>query len=263
MLIGWFFTKSLFIHKEQELLDKKGTFTTQDLGSILQSGNTSTLPKNKVPTDVKTIPKKLSEDEIGQILAVWKGNGQKYPHDPHKDQITMEQAIDAGKKWLTDMAEKDLLPFSFNENHISKTNAKLYTIEGGEDCNLPYALLGCWQVTFHMNQKTADLLIHAVSGQVWEAALSIDEKKVLESFCKEEDIIQAAFPFLHMDPSYMMTSTENYENILFMQSQTHKIYAALQKKWIAIATKSTTGKYKIKENRTSLKLHIKLWLDIP
>lgn len=174
---GWALTSTLIDRKSDALLSATGSVRVDvpvTLGD--QSG-----------VEPSYEPVALTEEQIVSVLQNWEADGEEKPHEPVDGQLAMEQAIDAGKDWLSYFYEQGVIPAELLE--YDKTSAYLCVKQprGQENHTLnPY--YSYWSITFSSDNKRALLVINAVTGQIWDAAISgagvveADAEKRLDAF---------------------------------------------------------------------------------
>lgn len=118
-------------------------------------------------------PEKISVDKIEEVLTKWESDGRIIVHAPVKGQISMEQAVRAGKTWLTQI---DLVEYDWEKDEESQTRSVYATLGGPwreeEDIQLkPYHSF--WMVHISSQSIEGVLFVNAVTAEVWRADLTI------------------------------------------------------------------------------------------
>lgn len=228
IIAGWFFTQSMLKQKEASMLARRGQLYvgSSNLGvfdndpSIVagESGHENTLIKNH-----------LSEEDIGEILAVWERGGKELPHEPKPGQLDMAQAIDAGKNWVTAMAEQGILPQELIGSDYDNVSAKLLSLETQN--GLDSTMLSYWSVQFTEGDTVIRLTIHAVCGEIWRANIAMkgDENKLAEYTA--EELLVMAFPFIGEGGKEQQV---RIDNITYLNMGESVVYAAVMQSFIAI-----------------------------
>lgn len=183
---GWFFTKEMLGRKEAEILAGRGRLAMEIPES--DSGEAGYDAQEAFEGE------ELSEDMMAEILKVWEAGGRELLHEPLAGQMDMEQAITAGGDWIGRMAEHSILPSCLAEGLFDSTSAVLCTLDG--ETSLEESLISYWRVTYMKGGIKIILTIHALSGQVWNADISMREDEMMLSACSEEELLAAAFPFI-------------------------------------------------------------------
>lgn len=212
---GWFLTKEMLNRKETMLLARKGQVSME----VLETDFT-------VQEDFQG--EILTEDMMAEILTVWEAGGRERIHEPMAGQMNMEQAIKAGREWIATLAENNILPAYLQESGFDNTNAALYTLKS--EVSLKENLISYWKVTYVEDDVKIILMLHAVSGQVWKADISMSEEKMLLGTGIEEEALAIAFPFVTGEDTRM--TTEN--DVLYKLSEKGKVYAALKRDSVLI-----------------------------
>lgn len=196
---GWFFTKEMLDRKEAEILAGRGRMMLD----IPESDNRK--DRNAVQETFEG--EALSEDMMAEILKVWEAGGRELLHEPLAGQMDMEQAVTAGRGWIGRLAENNILPSCLAEGLFDSTSAVLCTLDG--ETTLGESLISYWRVIYMKGGIKIILTIHAVSGQVWDADISMREDEMMLSACSEEELPAAAFPFLTGNEVYAAYKRED------------------------------------------------------
>lgn len=196
---GWFFTKEMLDRKEAEILAGRGRMMLD----IPESDNRK--DRNAVQETFEG--EALSEDVMAEILKVWEAGGRELLHEPLAGQMDMEQAVTAGRGWIGRLAENNILPSCLAEGLFDSTSAVLCTLDG--ETTLGESLISYWRVIYMKGGIKIILTIHAVSGQVWDADISMREDEMMLSACSEEELLAAAFPFLTGNEVYAAYKRED------------------------------------------------------
>lgn len=217
---GWFLTKELLHSKEKEMLSAKGQIVLE---------NTKAEGKENAPAAQEDfVPQVLSEDQIAEILAVWEAGGREIPHEPMAEQMNMEQAIEAGEKWITSLAEKEILPADLLIYSFRDTSAVLCTLDSA--VSLEKSWISYWMITYTGDNVKLVLKIHAATGQVWKADISMSEDKMLFGTCTDEEVLAAAFPFLTSTSAKIIIE----DNKTYKVSENGKISATLKRDSVVV-----------------------------
>lgn len=174
---GWVLTSTLIDRKSDTLLSATGSIHV----------NTPPVSPKDTNDDDETPPHRrtLSESQIYKVLQSWEAEIGERPHEPVDGQLSMEQAIDIGKTGLSYFYEQGIIPAELLE--YDKTNAYLCEKQprGQENYTInPY--YSYWSITFSGENKRVTLVINAMTGQIWEAAISgagiAETEKALDAF---------------------------------------------------------------------------------
>lgn len=191
---GWFLTKALLRQEQEEFLSRTGQITLQPAESSLLSTGQPGEAGGDLTEDAAFEGQPLSEEMMAKVLAVWESGGNELPHEPQKGQMNMEQAIDTGKEWIAVMAECGIVPEELAECDFDKVTARLCTLDTQVDFD--DSLLSCWLVQFSENDVAVSLTVHASSGKIWKASLSMKESDRLPNDYSREELLEIAFPFI-------------------------------------------------------------------
>lgn len=222
IMAGWFFTKSMLKQKEASVLARRGELYVND-SNLGVFDNGSDITPGESGHGNHSIEKHLSEEEMGEILAVWEMGGKEMPHEPKTGQLNMEQAIDAGKNWVASLAEQGIVPPELVGGNYDNVSAKLLSLEtqtGPEEGMLSY-----WSVQFMEGDTVIRLTIHAVCGEIWRASITMKEDNNKLAQYKTEDLLRIAFPF--MEEGREKQVQVQTDNIVYQSLREGIVYAAV------------------------------------
>lgn len=194
VLGGWYLTRALLEHRRDEFLGKTGEIFMQPSETALFSAGVAEDGSGETEGDVPFQRETLSEEMMFEVLAVWESNVREFPHEPRKGQMSMEQAIEAGKEWIAAMAEQKVIPEKVMEEEFDHVAARLCTPEAQVDFD--ENLLGYWFLTFILEDVEVDLTIHAMSGDIWRAGIRMDEQVSPSGLYESDGLLRVAFPFI-------------------------------------------------------------------
>ena len=112
----------------------------------------------------------LTTGQVEAVVSYWERRRALTIHNPVKGQISMEESIKAGNKWLAEMG------MDGKRGKEEAVHAMLETAileEGTEESLEPYYSL--WNVQISSGSMQAVLYINAVTGQVWDARIVFTE----------------------------------------------------------------------------------------
>ena len=217
---GWFLTKGLLHCKENEMLTAKGRIV---LDNTKADGE-----ENNPAMQEDFVPQVLSEDQMAEILTVWEAGGREILHEPMAGQMNMEQAIEAGEKWITSLADNYVLSADFIEYSFRDTSAVLCSLDSF--ASLEESWISYWKITYTGDDVKIVLKLHAATGQVWKADISVNEDKMLYGICSDEEVLAAAFPFLSAANAEIIIE----DNKVYKVSENEKISAALKRDSVVV-----------------------------
>ena len=234
---GWFLTEELLLQKQEEFLKRTGRIARQTgMPSALQPAEDSLVSWNQPGGTSGDLEEgaffegqPLSEEIMAQILSVWENGGNELPHEPRKGQINMEQAIDIGKEWIAVMAECGIVPEGLAECDFDKVAARLCTLD--TQVSFDDSLLSSWLVQYTENDVVVSLTVHASSGKIWKASLSMKERNRASSEYSYEEMLEIAFPFIERG-SAQNADLENNDFCAIMPEGL--VYAAVKEYQIAV-----------------------------
>lgn len=216
---GWFLTKEMLDRDEAEILAEKGQISVE----------IEEVDVNENDPEVEIFKgEDLTEDVIAEVLAVWNGGGREVFHEPMDGQMDMEQAINAGRDWIDIMADSNIIPSYLSECSFDDTGAVLCTLDS--NVSLEESFISYWKVTYVEGDVEIVLTIHALSGQVWNADISMNEDKMLYGTCSDEEILAIAFPFLTSDDAEMIVENSSIYKIFAGGT----VYATLKRESILV-----------------------------
>lgn len=106
---------------------------------------------------------KLTMEQMEEAIQFWNNRIGETIHDPVEGQISMEEAIESGKQWLTMMgSEKQIYS-------ITATLSAGYQKESAKMQLEPY--YSFWTIEFSNQTVKNTLYLNAVTGQVWFAKI--------------------------------------------------------------------------------------------
>lgn len=187
---GWFFTKELLYQKRTEFLETIGQISLEpsDSTAFMSDGRDHVWDGSD---STVFMGEELSEEQMAEVLEVWERGGIEVPHEPQTGQMSMEQAITAGKDWITAMADHGIISAGGEDKTI---HARLCTIE--TEVDFDKKLLSYWSIEYIKEELTVKMVIHAVSGQIWNAQILMWEENGLTESYIDEKWIGIAFPFM-------------------------------------------------------------------
>lgn len=216
---GWFFTREMLDRKETVILANKGEILVE-VANVDVNENNSEAGKFEGAA--------LTENEMAEVLIVWNAGGREVFHEPLAGQMNMEQAINTGREWIDRLAQSNILPGYLVESSFEDTSAVLCSLE--RNVSLQENYISYWKVTYMEGDVEIILTIHALSGQVWDADITMSEDKMLYGTCSDEKILSIAFPFLENDNAETIVDNSTIYKI----SEEGTVYAALKRDSILI-----------------------------
>ncbi|MBD5524893.1 MAG: hypothetical protein HDR04_10860 [Lachnospiraceae bacterium] len=124
----------------------------------------------------------------------------------------MKQAIDAGKKWVENMAQIGVYADELSGCDFDATKAELCTIDTPIRMSMDESMYSYWNIWFIKDGVSVELTIHAASGEVWKAKISVERGEEKGNYVEVYDmgyLLQYAFPF--MGTGINKTWTEAYD----------------------------------------------------
>lgn len=200
---GWFFTVKLLMDREARFLGSTGKAAVQseEIG-LFTDGSLSGAQERETgqaAAQEEFQGQEMSEYERALVLAVWEYGGRQLPHEPMAGQMNMKQAIDAGKKWVEDMAQTGVYTDELSGCNFDATKAELCTVDTQLRTSLDEAMYSYWNLWFIKDGVSVELTIHAASGEVWKAKISVEMEEEDDCYVEVYDIgylLEYAFPFM-------------------------------------------------------------------
>lgn len=214
---GWFFTAKLLMDREVRFLGSTGkaAVRSEEIG-LFADGSLSGAQereKEQAAAQEEFQGQEISEYERALVLAVWEYGGRQLPHEPMAGQMNMKQAIDAGKKWVKDMAQIGVYTDELSGCNFDATKAELCTIDTQLRTSLDESMYSYWNLWFIKDGVSVELTIHAASGEVWKAKISVEMEEEDDGYVEVYDIgylLEYAFPFMGAEVD--MEWAEAYEH---------------------------------------------------
>jgi len=179
---GWALTSKLIDKRSDALLSASGItwiktpdarFSESPVSPTTvgdPSGEAPMIPDYNQNADVPT----LSENEIISIIKNLESPAIERLHEPTADQITMEQAIEAGQKWCSVFSENGIVPAELFEWENMRINAYLsQRLPRDQSEQFLNPIYSYWTVTYSSVYMDANLDINAVTGKVLMADIAL------------------------------------------------------------------------------------------
>lgn len=181
---GLYLLSFVLDREEQVLISQKGKEELQrengETGEEDGSGSVSYSREQTV----------LTEDELCEVLKNMKYGEMEYPHEPYYGQLTMTQAVDQGKVWLTELKQKHKNLEPVLEDVGDKVSAHLSreAMENEQVILGSNRILSHWELGFAGKNSGVNMKMNAVTGQVlelyiWaesiERSITADEREAL------------------------------------------------------------------------------------
>lgn len=239
---GWFFTKWRMGEREKELLASQGR--VYEIASRDDGGVSGT--SEDVPPEGGTLVS-FTEETLYTILDAWSQGKKELPHEPEGGQMDMEQALQTGREWIGTLAGKGFLPSPLSDCRFEKMNASLSApeTEGSTD----RTLLGFWHVTYEKEDIRIILSIHALSGQVFDASISMNEERMQGCNANRQKLLWAAFPIMERLARGDRETVTKEGNVYRWWFPEQTVCAAAKREYIQIGSGESVAR-------------IRLWLDI-
>ena len=194
---GWFMTVKLLRQREEKFLGSTGRIEVQSAETALFADSEQDVQAEEAAEQEEFHGQIMSEYTRALVLAVWEYGGNEVPHEPFYGQMNMELAIDAGKKWIENMAAQGVFTDELQEGEYDMVKASLFTLDTPLIVgDLDRSMYSYWKVQFIKSDATVELTIHADSGEVWMANISVDEGNGVMEVYDLAYLLEYAFPFM-------------------------------------------------------------------
>lgn len=202
--------------REMRLLTERGSIKVESPVREWEGGENSDESAIGIESNDKKNP--LSMKQVEEAVKSWNNRIGVTLHEQVAGQISMEEAIENGKKWLVRMETGDgKEEFSFGVS--AQLGVGRQKGENGER----EAYFSFWTVTYSGQSMDAVLYLNAVTGNVWGAEIKRYEKQSKES---SDDRLQLFVKLAGLqaadDVSSIMDSEENKSVVTIKES---KLYA--------------------------------------
>lgn len=160
--------------RETRLLTERGGIKVELPVREWGGGENSDESVNGIDTNDKK--NSLSVKQIEEAVKSWNNRTGVTLHEQVAGQISMEEAIEKGKKWLAEMeigGVKEAVSFSIS--------AELGVGRQNEDTGEREAYFSFWTVTYSNQSMNAVLYLNAVTGNVWGAEIKLYEEQTNKS----------------------------------------------------------------------------------
>lgn len=193
---GWFLTERLLIRREERFLNSTGTIAVQSEEISFLADNSLKAAQEQAEEPEAFQGQEMTEDTRALVLAVWENGGRELPHEPLPGQMDMKQAIDTGKRWVQTMAAYGVFTDALQECDFDATRAELCTIDTPMRKSMEAMLYSYWKIWFIKEGTSVELKIHAASGEVWKAKVSVEAAGACVEVFDIAYLLQYAFPFM-------------------------------------------------------------------
>lgn len=193
IIAGWFFTKGMVRRNEEIILAREGELYVGSSNPDILDGNHNSV-FGEPHKENAYVDYSLSEEEMGKILAAWELGGKEIPLEPIHGQLNMEDAIEAGENWIQIMSENGIVPSELTESDYDTVSAKLLSLESRT--GIDKIILSYWSVQYTKGDTVILLTIHAVSGEIWRADISIKGGNAGLYEYTDDELLRMAFPFM-------------------------------------------------------------------
>jgi len=226
---GWFLMNKMLDRKEEKILGQTGQITVR----MAEKDNQDT-----EDTEKSFSGQKLSENERIKVLKIWETGKKLIPHEPLGGQMNMEQAIAKGEEWIGMVEKSENLISADAVLEFENTSAKLCSFE--DKAGVEKEKISFWEIQYENADMQILLKIHALSGEVWNAEITMEESD-RERFDPDGELLKAAFPFFGAGSGRIYQKN----NISYMQNETGSMYLLMKRSDVKINSKPVMAVYKL------------------
>lgn len=160
--------------RETRLLTERGGIKVESPVREWKGGENSDESAIGKDNDDKKAP--LSLKQVEKAVKSWNNRIGVTLHEQVAGQISMEEAIENGKKWMSEMEISD------GEEEVSfSISAELGVGKQKENNREREAYFSFWTVTYVNQSMNAVLYLNAVTGNVWGAEIKLYEEQLKKS----------------------------------------------------------------------------------
>lgn len=241
---GWFLTARLLRQREERFLGSTGKVAVQseEIGLFADDSlGGAQEQETEQEAQEEFQGQKISEYVRALVLAVWEYGGKELPHEPMAGQMNMKQAIDAGKKWVENMAQIGVYTDELSGCDFDATKAELCTIDTPIRMSMDESMYSYWNIWFIKEGVSVELTIHAASGEVWKAEISVEQGDYVDVYDMGY-LLQYAFPFMGTGTNKTWLETYDLEgdkqSVNAVRIESAAVYAEARQYLIAIADRA-------------------------
>lgn len=166
-------TNTILRLRETRLLTERGGIKVESPVREWKGGENRDESVGGIDTNDKKNP--LSMKQVEEAVESWNNRTEVTLHEQVAGQISIEEAIENGKKWLAEMETGD------GKKEVSfGVSAELGVGRQKEDTGEQEAYFSFWTVTYSNQSMNAVLYLNAVTGNVWGAEIKRYEKQPKE-----------------------------------------------------------------------------------
>ncbi|MDE6387716.1 MAG: hypothetical protein K2L82_07935 [Lachnospiraceae bacterium] len=197
---GWFLTERLLVKHEVNFLDSTGRIEVRSEEIKLFAENEQENTGEQLTQQEEFYGHEMNAYTRAKVLSVWDYGGKELPHEPMTGQMNMEQAIDAGKKWVETMAASGFFTDKLQGCEFDATKATLCTIDTPRRyTDMEEMLYSYWKLWFVKDGVSVELMLHAASGEVWKAKFTVEIGDEPVATYDLAYLLSFAFPFMEIE----------------------------------------------------------------
>jgi len=152
--------------RETQLLTEKGRVKMESPVRTWENDKEDTMSE-----DIADERYVLKTEQTEDAITCWNDRDRSILHDPVAGQISLEEAVKAGEKWLIEMGigeEQEVAACTIN----AELGVGVQAEDAGEQLEPYYSF---WTVTYSDQSMSAILYLNAVTGKVWGAEITLYE----------------------------------------------------------------------------------------
>ena len=156
--------------RERRLLTERGDIKVESPVREWKGRENEDENADGIDADDKKNP--LSMEQVEEAVNSWNNRRGVTLHEQVAGQISMEEAIENGKKWLSEMEIGGV-----KEGEPVGVSAKLGVGGQEEDTGEREAYFSFWTVTYSNQSMNVELYLNSVTGNVWGAEIKLYEEQ--------------------------------------------------------------------------------------
>lgn len=188
----------------------------------------------------------LTEEQIADVIECWNSRETEFIHNPVEGQISMEEAIQVGEKWIAEMG--------VSKGNEQGTDMLLYSVKAtlgvgeqkGDTGKQLEPYYSFWMVEFSGQSRKIVMYVNAVTGKVWRAKVSLyddlPEKMPYENLC----LFVEMAGFTETDAESIVVNKDGTQAVLEMEDSL--LYGLVEYYYMTFSEK---GYYDIQENENN------------
>ena len=231
---GWFLTTGILKKQQEKFLHTTGRIEVGTAESALLTDSERDTVQEQEVEESEFHGQVMSEELRAIVLSVWRYGGSETLHEPLPGQMNMEQAIDAGQKWIQNMAEHGVYTDKLQASESDRVKASLCTLDTQLIVsNVEESMYSYWKIWVRKeNGVSIELTIHAQSGEVWMADITVETGDEPSETYDLAYLLQYAFPFMETGDTMWM----DRENKVVAESSKNGMVTAMARRYMLMVS---------------------------